>query len=176
MNDSNEIRSARLWLRPATHGDADVLRGIRATPEVHRWWGEDPDPNWMTTTSEGAPYAIVLAERVVGFIQIYENNDPEYRFAGIDLFLHPSVHGQGYGREAVTRMTHHLVHDRGHHRITIDPAADNTRAIACYRACGFREVGVMRLYERNRDGSGWHDGLLMEYVVEPQPRVAATQR
>ena len=55
---------------------------------------------------------------------------------------------------------------RGHHRVVIDPAASNERAIACYRACGFVPVGVMRRYERDVDGDGWHDGLLMEYVVE----------
>jgi len=127
VSDSSEIRSERLRFRPVTDVDADALRAIRATPEVHRWWGEDLDPNWMATTTDGVPYAIVLAEAVVGFIQIYENNDPEYRFAGIDLFLDPSVHGKGYGREAVARMVKHLVSDRGHHRITIDPAADNVR-------------------------------------------------
>jgi len=26
----------------------------------------------------------------------------------------------------------------------------------------------MRMYERNRDGEGWHDGLLMEYIVESE--------
>jgi len=163
----NEIRSERLLMRAVTDLDIDALRTIRATPEVHRWWGEDPDPDWMTTTTDGAPYTIVLADTVVGFIQIFENNDPEYRFAGIDLFLDPSVQGKGYGREAVARMVQHLVSDRGHHRITIDPAAANVRAIACYRACGFQDVGIMRMYERNRDNNGWHDGLLMEYVVQP---------
>jgi RimJ/RimL family protein N-acetyltransferase len=168
VSNSNEIRSERLLFRRVTDGDAEALRAIRATPEVLRWWGEDLAPNWMATTTDGVPYSIVLEQVVVGFIQIFENNDPEYRFAGIDLFLHPSVHGKGYGREAVARMVEHLVSQRGHHRITIDPAADNERAITCYRACGFRDVGIMRMYERNRDGEGWHDGLLMEYVVEPE--------
>ncbi len=164
-----EIRTERLLLRRVTDIDAMALRAIRATPEVHRWWGEDPDSNWMMTTTDGVPYAIVLADVVVGFIQISENPDPVYRSAGIDLFLDPSVQGNGYGREAVARMVQHLVTERGHHRITIDPSADNATAIACYRACGFQEVGIMRMYERDHDGNGWHDGLLMEYVVSATP-------
>jgi hypothetical protein len=55
--------------------------------------------------------------------------------------------------------------DRGHHRLTIDPAASNARAIAAYAKVGFRPVGIMRQYERGPDGT-WHDGLLMELLRE----------
>ncbi len=48
----------------------------------------------------------------------------------------------------------------------IDPAADNQPAIRCYTAVGFRPVGIMRRYERNADGSGWHDGLLMDLLAD----------
>jgi aminoglycoside 6'-N-acetyltransferase len=55
------------------------------------------------------------------------------------------------------------VERREHHRITIDPAAANERAIRCYAKVGFRPVGVMRQYERGTDGR-FHDGLLMELL------------
>ena len=64
------------------------------------------------------------------------------------------------------RVVRHLIDDRGHHRITIDPAAANTAAIRAYEKAGFRPVGVMRRYERDADGGGWHDGLLMELLAE----------
>ena len=57
---------------------------------------------------------------------------------------------------------------RGHHRFTIDPAAANTAAVRCYRAVGFRSVGVLREYERGPDGS-WRDGLLMELLARELP-------
>jgi aminoglycoside 6'-N-acetyltransferase len=47
----------------------------------------------------------------------------------------------------------------------IDPAASNARAIRSYERVGFRPVGVMRRYERGRDG-GWRDGLLMDLLPE----------
>jgi aminoglycoside 6'-N-acetyltransferase len=84
---------------------------------------------------------------------------------GIDLFLDPAVHGRGIGTEVVRRVVRMLVDERGHHRVTIDPAASNVAAIRAYEKAGFRRVGVMRSYERDADGSGWHDGLLMELVV-----------
>lgn len=169
MTERVELTSKRLTMRRTAPADAESLKAIRATSEVNRWWGDDSDPNWMASTADGTPFAIVLDDKVVGFIQTFENDDPKYHFAGIDLFLDPAVHGMGYGREAVTRFMEYLVEDRGHHRITIDPAADNQRAIECYRACGFRDVGIMLAYERNHDDSGWHDGLLMEYVVPTEP-------
>jgi aminoglycoside 6'-N-acetyltransferase len=49
--------------------------------------------------------------------------------------------------------------------VQIDPAASNTAAIACYTACGFRPVGVLPGRERDVDGAGWHDTLLMAYSV-----------
>jgi hypothetical protein len=56
--------------------------------------------------------------------------------------------------------------DRGHHRLVIDPAADNEPAIRCHAAVGFRPVGIMRRYEHDADGTGWHDGLLMDLLAE----------
>jgi aminoglycoside 6'-N-acetyltransferase len=98
-------------------------------------------------------------------IQFSEETEPKYRHASIDLFLDPALHGRGIGTEAVRRVVRHLVDERGHHRITIDPAADNAAAIRAYEKAGFRPVGVMRAYERDVGGEGWHDGLLMELVV-----------
>jgi RimJ/RimL family protein N-acetyltransferase len=31
---------------------------------------------------------------------------------------------------------------------------------------GFRPVGILRRYERDADGVGWHDGLLMDLLAE----------
>jgi aminoglycoside 6'-N-acetyltransferase len=58
-----------------------------------------------------------------------------------------------------------LIEERGHHRVTIDPAASNERAIRAYGRVGFRPVGIMRRYEGDLDGS-WHDGLLMDLLAD----------
>ena len=63
----------------------------------------------------------------------------------------------------------HLVEERGHHRITIDPAVENTQAIRAYEKVGLTPVGVMRAYERDMATGEWHDGLLMERVEAPPP-------
>jgi len=58
-----------------------------------------------------------------------------------------------------------LIEEDGHHRITIDPAADNEHAISAYEKVGFRRVGTMRRYQRMSDGT-WIDGLLMELLAD----------
>jgi aminoglycoside 6'-N-acetyltransferase len=83
----------------------------------------------------------------------------------MDIFVDPARHGRGIGRDAVATLARYLVRERGHHRLVIDPAADNEPAIRCYAAVGFRPVGVMRQYERDPDGGGWHDGLLMDLLA-----------
>jgi len=62
-------------------------------------------------------------------------------------------------------MARHFIEERGHHRLTIDPAAENAAAIRCYEKVGFRSVGVLRNYEQGPDGT-WHDGLLMELLAD----------
>jgi aminoglycoside 6'-N-acetyltransferase len=86
-----------------------------------------------------------------------------YRHAGIDIFLGAAYQGRGVGPQAAGLLARFLFEARGHHRITIDPAAANERAIRCYQKAGFLPVGVMRQYERGDDGQ-FHDGLLMELL------------
>jgi aminoglycoside 6'-N-acetyltransferase len=64
-----------------------------------------------------------------------------YRHAGIDIHLSPRSQGHGLGTEAVSLLARFLYEQRGHHRLTIDPAAANHRAIRCYEKVGFRRVG-----------------------------------
>ena len=103
---------------------------------------------------------------IAGLIQFCEEPEHRYRHATIDLFLDPSLHGRGFGTEALRRVVAHLTEDRGHHRVTIDPSVGNVAAIRSYEKVGFRPVGVMRRYERNPFGEGWRDGLLMELLAD----------
>jgi aminoglycoside 6'-N-acetyltransferase len=156
-------------LRPLEAADAPELRRILQTPEVWRWWGDvEPDPDFpLADDDESVRLVIEVDGAVAGLVQYWEEPDPKYRHASVDLFVDPARHGRGIGTEAVRKVVDLLVRDRAHHRVVIDPAADNAAAIRCYEKVGFRRVGVLRRYERDVDGRGWHDGLLMELVIEP---------
>ncbi|MGH8775576.1 MAG: GNAT family N-acetyltransferase [Jiangellaceae bacterium] len=161
-----ELRGAVVVLRPVSDRDVDELRRIRYSPEIRRWWGEVEDDDWpFDDDPDATPFTVLVDGRVAGLVQYGEITDEQYRHAGIDLFLDPAVHGRGIGRDTVRTLARHLIEDRGHHRLVIDPAAANEVAIRCYSAVGFRPVGVMRQYERDAEGDGWHDGLLMDLLA-----------
>jgi aminoglycoside 6'-N-acetyltransferase len=161
------LRGKRVLLRPGHPDDADRLLEIRNEPEVARWWGSvDIEEEISEEFIEVDDAFVIEADgEVVGAIQYHEENEPMYRHAGIDIYLTASRHGQGLGTEAIRLLAPYLFEEHGHHRLTIDPAADNTTAIRAYERVGFRRVGIMRKYERGPDGV-WHDGLLMDMLKE----------
>jgi aminoglycoside 6'-N-acetyltransferase len=158
------LEGARLRLRGAESTDVPALAAVRAEPAVTRWWG-NPGPGDFDPPEDGALLVIDVDGAVAGSIQYEEVVDPQYRSAGIDIFLGAAWQGRGLGRDAIGVLVRHLFETRGHHRLTIDPAVANERAIRCYEAVGFARVGVMRQYERGDDGA-WRDGLLMELLAD----------
>jgi aminoglycoside 6'-N-acetyltransferase len=157
--------AGELELRPLRPDDAPALLRILQTPEVARWW-DGPEPGFpLTDDPESVRLTIVVGGAVAGMIQYWEEPDAKYRHAAVDVFLDPAMHGRGLGPQALRRVVDHLIDERGHHRITIDPAAANVQAIRAYEKVGFRRVGVMRQYERDTGGEAFHDGLLMELIA-----------
>jgi aminoglycoside 6'-N-acetyltransferase len=156
-------------LRPPGDDDVAPLAEIRRHPDVHRWWrgGDDLEAAVREDLAEegSTPYVIELDGRVIGWIQWSAEEEPDYRHASIDIYLDPAVRGRGLGVDAVRTLARHLVDDHGHHRLEIDPAADNLAAIRCYEKVGFRPVGILRRSERGADGT-WHDDLLMDLLAE----------
>ncbi|MGH3756579.1 GNAT family N-acetyltransferase [Actinophytocola sp.] len=154
-------------LVPVTESHVRELRRILHTPEVHARWGDaDAEPGWPLDDPEVVCFAVLVDGVVRGMIQYGEEEDPGYRHASVDVFLDPAVHGRGVGEDTVRTLARYLIEERGHHRLVIDPAADNEAAVRCYTKVGFRPVGVMRRYERDHDGTGWHDGLLMDLLAD----------
>ncbi|MFC9881901.1 aminoglycoside 6'-N-acetyltransferase [Streptomyces libani] len=153
-----ELHGAAVVLRPTTATDIPTLDRIVREPEVAAWWSAPDDYRDML--------AILCHDEVIGAIQFSEETDPEFRHASIDIFLTARRHGQGLGTDAVRTLAHWLIHDRGHHRLTIDPAAANTPAIRSYRKVGFQPVGIMRAYGRDHRTGGWADGLLMDLLAD----------
>ena len=157
-----------VYLRPLRATDRDALIEVLSDPSVVQWW--DSRGPFVSTDELLAddPTVVVFAIEVdgefAGSIQYHEELEPDYRHAGIDIFLHSRYQGRGIGTDAVRTMARHLFEVRGHHRLTIDPAAANARAIHTYEKVGFKPVGVMRRYERGGDGT-FHDGLLMDLLV-----------
>jgi aminoglycoside 6'-N-acetyltransferase len=157
------LSGALVTLRAAEDGDIAALLGILDEPEVGRWWRRT---EWERVAEKDAfVFTIMLDGAVVGCIQYTEETDPDYRSAAVDIFVSAAVHGRGVGSDAMRTLIVWLIDVRGHHRLTVDPAAANARAVHVYEKLGFRPVGVLRRYERVEDGA-WRDALLMELLAE----------
>jgi aminoglycoside 6'-N-acetyltransferase len=164
-----EIHGRQVTLRPLVPADAWRLVEILQAPEVARWWtGYDQvrvESEFLVEEPNVVVRGIDLDGRLIGLIQTTEEPEPDFRHASIDLFLDPAAQGRGLGPDAIRAMARHLFERDGHHRLTIDPAADNERAIRAYAKVGFRPVGRLRQYQRFPDGS-WRDGLLMDLLAD----------
>lgn len=170
---SIELYGDRVVLRSTIDTDRSALVAIRSTVAVHqRWRGDDLDAEFDADLADEEVEQLTIrdpAGRVVGLIQFGEEQDPDYRHAALDIYVDPDVHRHGYASDAIRTLVTFLFDAMRHHRLTIDPAADNEAAIACYLKVGFVPVGVMRAYERRTDGT-WADGLLMEMLTSDQSR------
>ncbi len=165
-----ELQGRSVTLRSVARADAPALAAILAEPSVARWWGTwdlarvradltsgaDPDEEGFVILHDGA---------IIGYIQSVEEPEPDFRHAGIDLFMTTTAQGRGLGPDAIRTLAIHLIDGEGHHRLTIDPAADNEAAIRAYAKIGFRPIGIMRAYQRMPDGR-WIDGLLMDVLAD----------
>jgi aminoglycoside 6'-N-acetyltransferase len=157
-----ELRGDIVVLRPLRFDDAARLREIHVEPAVAAWWGSMEEA-FPFDEPESTRFTIWVEGQVAGLIQYGEEDEPDYRHAWIDIFVTTALHGRGVGTDAVRTMVRHLVDERGHHRVTIDPTVENVAAVRAYEKAGFQRVGVMRLAERSPDGV-WRDALFMEKV------------
>lgn len=113
-----------------------------------RWWQANSrvevEDLVVASRADALVFVAEADGEVVGLLSASEETDPDYRHAGIDIALRTSTQGQGLGADAVRTLARWLIEERGHHRLTIDPAADNAVAIACYRKVGFRRRDDLR--------------------------------
>lgn len=157
-----DLFSERLKLHEAKLADLPALREIIQKPGTAEWWGEFEGSEDDDELLDG--WTIRLGDTIIGWIAAHEEKAAKYPFVALDIMIDPDFHGNGYGPEALRAVIDHFV-GHGHHRFTIDPSADNARAIRAYEKTGFKPIGIARRYEQLRPGE-WSDGLLMDLLVE----------
>jgi aminoglycoside 6'-N-acetyltransferase len=128
------------------------------------------EPDFPFDEAASSRFAIVVDGEVGGLVQYGEEEWDDNRHAWIDIFVGDDYAGRGIGSEVVRRMIRMLVEERGHHRVTIDPAPENEAAVRAYEKAGFGRVGTLKRAYREPGSGEWRDELLMELVVPPQPR------
>lgn len=144
-------------------------------PGIMRMFGADAI-GWPPLSQERAvrwaedlaahPHAWVVEHegQLLGEIHL-DGVDPHDARARLAVGLYdPARLGMGLGREAVRLVLAHAFGPLGLHRVGLRVIAFNTRAIRCYRACGFIEEGRER--EAARVGGAWHDDIIMGVLAQ----------
>jgi uncharacterized protein YhfF/RimJ/RimL family protein N-acetyltransferase len=151
-DDRPVLRGPRVTLRPPRPADvADRLAAGR-DPEFRRMVGADAAaPAPFTRADAERWYARLAAEphgwvvehegRCVGLARLH-GVEPAARRAWVALGLFaPEDRGRGLGTEALRLVLAHAFDGLGLVVVRLRVLAHNARALACYRRCGFGEVG-----------------------------------
>ncbi|HVF94688.1 MAG TPA: GNAT family N-acetyltransferase [Sphingomonas sp.] len=146
------ITSARLIMRPVQPTDAAALHEAYRDPDLMRWWSSAPHTTLAETEAYLAPrtdqaswrgWAITRAgdDRAIGTMGSTQRRDG---VAEIGYMLVRSAWGQGFAREAVSRLLDLLFHEEGQRRVFADVDPDNRGSLGLLEALGFRREGLLR--------------------------------
>ena len=157
----------RTSLRLLTPDDLPALAAIARQPGVQPWWTDTSEAGLkaaLLDAPDTSTWAVVVDAEFAGAVSAYDVGWPPGTSVGLAIVLRDVSQGRGLGPEALSVVIAHVVGERGVHRFTVDPAADNRRAIRAYEKLGFRCVGVMRQSESAPDGA-WRDCMLMDLLA-----------
>ena len=125
-----DIRACEAW-KSAIHLDGFMSRSapFQFNGTVDQ---SSPDYRWFVIIVDGEEAGAIWLER--------EPSEPGVVRLGIFLG-EESRFGRGIGRVAITTAIQQCRPLLGFERVRLSVRLNNDRAIACYRACGFRQVG-----------------------------------
>ena len=128
-------------------------------PHVAAWWqptptldelredylppgGEPPQAQAFIAHQGGVPIGFIQCYRVMGCGDGWWPDEVDPGARGIDQFLAEEAQlGQGLGRAMIRAFVERLFQDPAVTTVQTDPDPDNLRAVRCYRAAGFVDVG-----------------------------------
>ena len=166
--DLPTLSGDRVILRRPRAGDAEERFKLGSHKEIVECYGGTFDPTAIYTRSHAASeidfiekheFAWVIdADGFIGHVRFFALNWQDKRAAVAIGIEDPAHLGRGYGSEAL-RLSLGYILAKGLHRISLRVLASNSRAIACYRKCGFVIEGQER--EAALINGSWQDDLVM---------------
>ena len=169
------LRGAAVVLRRPQPHDGVARFALGNDAGIMRMFGADP-AGWPPLSQKRAarwaqdlaahPHAWVVEHegQFLGEIRL-DGLNPQDTRARLAIGLYdPAKLGMGLGRDAIRLVLAHAFGLLRLHRVGLRVIAFNTRAIRCYRACGFIEEGRER--EAARVGGAWHDDIMMGVLAQ----------
>lgn len=160
--------------KPVTSADFPLLFEWFKQPYISQLWKEPQEWNifqekYAKNLSQLDRFSFLasLEQKPMGYIIYHHINDDDralfpgieipHGSVGLDLFIgDPTYLNKGYGTQLLLQFIEHLkIIEPTCTMLTIDPATDNYRAIACYKKVGFVERGAYTVpYGPMGDGPG----------------------
>jgi RimJ/RimL family protein N-acetyltransferase len=163
-------------LRAMEPEDAGNLRAWVNDPEVTEWtsarypYSLGDEARWLEGLEANAfvpgVYLSIEAKdgRHIGLCEL-RNTRPENRKAELAITIGEKDYwNRGYGTDAVRTIVRFAFETMNLHRVWLTTLVYNTRAIACYKTCGFQEEG--RLREEVLKHGRRHDYVIMGILRE----------
>lgn len=162
------LTGERVTLRPLRPADYERLWEWRVDITT---WGDQSDeaPFPLTleeyaraseeaarTPEKGISFAIDVGGELVGRASLFAFDELS-RNAEVGLGFGPDHRGKGYGRDTLRVLLRFAFVHRNLHRVWLECAATNERAVRAYRAAGFVEEGRLREH-------AWIDGRYVDMV------------
>jgi RimJ/RimL family protein N-acetyltransferase len=141
-------------LRPFANADLEAHRRWILTIDLDKFMSRSAPRGFEGTVDQAGPdyrwFVIVAGGRDVGTIWL-ERETGQTSAVRLGVFLGEESHlGKGIGRKAIDQVIKLCRGWFGFTRVRLAVRLNNARAIACYMACGFRQIGR----GTNTDGRG----------------------
>ena len=158
-------------LRPAEPDDLDFLAELYADEAVRpflaaggRYERDGIAEQLERDREEGGLLVIELDEHRAGAM-LWERTNVRSRIAHASgIAIHPDFRGRRLADDAARLLQHHLIRERGFHRIELEIYGFNERAQRHAERSGYIREGVKR--KAYRQGDGWVDGMLYAILEE----------
>ena len=170
-----KIPGERIYLSPMNVDDAEIYTKWMNDRAVAQWIGQyarvislPGERKWLEEAVNSYTFAIIArnstkdGDRLIGNLGLTLES-PVNRGAVLGIVIgEAEFRSKGYGAEAIRLLLEYGFKTLGLHRIFLHVNAENARAIACYKKCGFRECARYResLFLDGR----FMDGLGMEIL------------
>ena len=153
------MQNDELLIRVMNSDDYDIMVKWLNDSRVLEFYEESPADLEKVTKKYGPriegihyvkPYVVEYKNKRVGYIQYYEIQENDLkRFGypqnhdmyGIDQFIgETELWGKGIGTSMILLMLNYLSNHKNATRVVLEVKNHNSRAISCYKKCGFRKI------------------------------------
>ncbi len=148
------MMAVKLSLRAMDYGDVEAVMRIEQSIYPYPWTAG----NFIDSLDSG--YACMVAEldgTMVGYAVLMPSVDEAHL---LTIGISADHQRKGLGVEVMGRMMT-MAHESGFNRILLEVRPSNAPALALYRKCGFRQIGLRRGYYP-ADNNGREDAIVME--------------